>query len=292
MKRISILMCVAVLVMGSGIPQAQEFKKEYIQIKVSASPLCRLSKPNQAGFLDMYFAPEYGLKFGLTIEDTQENKRCVSGLVFQEIVERQIIKGFAGVPFILRKMESDGRIELKEPLHIKIQKGPFKWQNKTSNIPEGKLAFNRTGKMLPGNLYIDVCENTEYTFFASLGSGIISNETVDLILTERHLKKPKIIENLEGPLIVPTEDSVIPFECDSEFAFTANRIIQITCSFGVPKRVVPNAIGVIWHFDKGSKVTIGKELFEAEIEDATIEFKKEGPILKGIKRSYTHQKIQ
>ena len=63
-------------------------------------------------------------------------------------------------------------------------------------------------------------------------------------------------------IIVPDEDSIVPVQCDRH---------------GIPKRIVPNAVGVTWLFkEAGMFFEIGEQRFKTDEVGATVEFTEKG----------------
>ena len=96
------------------------------------------------------------------------------------------------------------------------------------------------------------------------------------MLRETFFLKPHKVMAEISDCIIPTDDSVIPFECNSQ---------------GIPMRPVPNAIGVTWVFMKaGTTVSFisagSQKLYRAEKDLATIEFTRNGPILQGVVKKF------
>lgn len=238
--------------------------KNTVEIKVSGSPTCITNKGKN---VLMYFDSDYGVSYGLTIQDLRTNKKCISALILQENTkEGQVIKAYAGVPFRLEELISDN-IELQRPIQINIQNAPFEWQDKSVFIPkENDFIHGEPGiPKLSGN------------FLLAYGTSVFADGTMrisvgsNIKVIEIDLKNPEIISQLQQEdMIIPVADSLVPFECDP---------------LGIPQRPVPNAIGVTWYFgEPGMTFVVGSDLYESKKVGATIEFTKGGVILNGIQK--------
>jgi hypothetical protein len=213
----------------------------------------------------------YGAEFGVKVTDSDSTKSFVAASVAQFPSKKaQVVKTFAGLPFVVKSLAPDKNVELSEPIRISLV-GDYKqmtWKNTKSARQPGKnhVDGEKGGPRLNGGWLLAVG-----TIIMDWGI-IRENRGQNIVILERYLNKPKLWGTLaKSNLILPSESSEVPVLCDKE---------------GFPSKTVPTAIGVIWVFEKaGTEIHVGKERYRADKDGASIQFTSAGPVMKGIVKS-------
>jgi hypothetical protein len=212
----------------------------------------------------------YGAQFGVGIQDSDSNSAFVSACVAQFPSKRnQIVKTFAGLPFVVESFTPDKDVELPDPIRITLVGGVKKmaWKDTKSSRQPGKNHIDgQEGGVRLNGMWL-LAAGTSVMDWGVLRQ----NRGQNIAIPERYLNKPRVWATLaKSSLIIPSAGSEVPCLCDKE---------------GFPSRIVPNAIGVIWVFEKaGTEIVIGRESYRAEKDAATIQFTAAGPVMKDVVR--------
>jgi len=210
----------------------------------------------------------YGAQCGVAVKDSDSNNVFVSACIAQfPSKKNQIVKTFAGLPFVVEALTPDKDVELSDPIRITLVGGvkEMAWKDTKSSRQPGKNHIDgQNGGVRLNGMWL-LAAGTSVMDWGVLRQ----NRGQNIAIPERYLNKPRVWATLaKSSLIIPSAGSEVPCLCDRE---------------GFPSRIVPNAIGVIWVFDEaGTAIQIGTERYLAQKGGATIEFTSSGPVMKGV----------
>lgn len=210
----------------------------------------------------------YGAEFGVKVVDSDSTNTFVSVSVAQFPSKgNQIVKTFAGLPFVATSLDADKDVELSEPIRITLVGGAkqMAWKNTKSARKRGQNHIDgEKGGVRRNGMWLLA------TGTSIMDWGIVrENRGQNIAIPERYLNKPRKLATLaKSSLIVPSEGSEVPYLCDKE---------------GFPTKTVPTAIGVVWVFEKaGTEIAVGTERYRADKDGATIQFTAFGPVMKDV----------
>jgi hypothetical protein len=181
---IGIICCLAIIgILETSLVAEQEKKKtpepDIITLQAFGS---LTAKPSTYSYT---YDSISGAKFGMKVVDADPTNYFISAYVAQFPTKgNQIVKTFAGLPFVVNSLVADKDVELSEQIRITLVGGAKQMAWKNTNLSRQPGQNKNTG-----NIFIE----------------------------ERYLSSPKIWENLaKSSVILPSENSEVPCLCDNE----------------------------------------------------------------------------
>jgi hypothetical protein len=201
-------------------------------------------------------------KFAIGVRDGGSPRRFSSGFTTIAASKRGApAKIFAGLPFTLDALQTDTRLELESPIELLIlgDGASLVWADKLPDPSASKNHFDYENDY-PRGLLATGTRIMDWGLERRYRGG-------NFTLVERYLSGPRVLAQLRGESLIITSSGV-PCICDEQ---------------GFPIASVPNAAGVVWRFEKqGVRISVAGKLLEAKTPGATIEFRMDGPALKGV----------
>jgi len=197
-----------------------------------------------------------------------------SNVVFPEVAQTtdalgaRMIKFYSGVPSRVTEFQQD-KVEIHDPVVLEVS------ADKVLRNGEPSAISDAAQQVSPGNMIAySRSERSRGTSTTRIGPAP-GHQGLTIGGDASEVEDYKLSQSVEvasyNPNLWVSATSMVPFECDDE---------------GLPNRAIPTAIGVTWEFaKKGMKVEIAGLVLTATKDGGTVQFTKDGPVLKGIAKA-------